>query len=150
MCGGVLVAWLPAAWRANWTGRAAYLTFALAVGVSFALLALGPVKAQRTKPMEDCWSAESGSFANWQNPAGVPAWAASNTFDVVRYAFHPYGWPLLVPAVVGVWVLLRRPDGWGAACVTLLPMLLAFVAACLNKYPFQAARTTAFLRRGWH
>lgn len=172
VCGGVLVAWLPAAWREGWKpvadallywtsggalvaawrssllGRAGYHAFALSVIVSFALLALGPVKAQRTKPMEDCWSAESGSFANWQNPTSVPAWAASNTFDVVRYAFQPYGWPLLVPAVAGVWVLLRRPDGWGVASVTLLPMVLAFVAACLNKYPFQAARTTAFLAPG--
>lgn len=148
VCGGVLVAWLPAAWRANWTGRTAYVAFAVAVGVSFVWLALGPVAAQRTGPMDACWSAKSGSFADWQNPASVPAWAASNTFDVVRYAFQPYGWPLLVPAVVGVWVLLRRHDAWGAACVTLLSMLLAFVAACMQKYPFQAARTTAFLAPG--
>ncbi len=148
VCGGVLVAWLPAAWRADWKGKAAFAAFALAVGVSFALLVVGPVKAQRTGPMDACWSAESGSFADWNRPASVPVWAVANTFDVVRYAFQPYGWPLLVPAVVGVWVLLRKPDGWGAVCTTLLPMGLVFVAACLQKYPFQAARTTAFLTPG--
>jgi hypothetical protein len=148
VCGGVLAAWLPAAWRADGKGKAAFVAFALAVGVSFTLLVVGPAKAQRTKPMEACWSAESGSFANWNNPARVPVWAVANSFDVVRYSFLPYGWPLLVPAVVGVWVLLRNPGGWAAACVTLLPMGLVFVAACLGKYPYTAARTTAFLTPG--
>lgn len=148
VCGGVLAAWLPSAWRSDWKGRAAYLAFAAAVVISFALLTLGPVKAQRTPKLDACWTAESGSLADWNKPARVPLWAASNTFDIVRYSFQPYGWPLLVPAAVGGWVLLRKPGGWVAACVTLLPMLLVFVAACLGKYPYTAARTTAFLTPG--
>lgn len=143
--GGVLVALLPAAWRGGWGGRAAYLAFAAAVLVSFGLLAVGPAKAQRTKKMEDCWTAESGSFADWSQPARVPVWAVANTFEVVRYAFHPYGWPLLLPVVGGALAWWRRPGGRAVACAALLPMLLAFVAACLGKYPYLPARTTAFL-----
>ncbi len=145
--GGVLTALLPAAWRATWSQRTVYALFALAVVISFGLLALGPAKAQRTPEMNACWKVGE-DFADWSAPARVPLWALTNTFDVVRYAFHPFGWPLLVPAVAGVWSLLRKPGGWPIVCVGLLPMALVLVAACLGKYPYSAARTVAFLTPG--
>lgn len=144
--GGVLTGLLPTAWRADWRGKAAFTAFALSVGISFILLAVGPARAQQTAEMKACWS--GGDFADWSDPARVPMWAMSNSFDVARYAFHPFGWPLLVPAVVGAWSLLRKPDGWAVACAALLPMGLVFVAACLGKYPYSAARTVAFLTPG--
>jgi hypothetical protein len=143
--GGVLVALLPAAWRSDWRGKATFLAFALVVCVSFGLLAIGPAQAQRTGPMNACWN---GCFADWYNPASVPGWAITNTFDVVRYSAHPYGWPLLIPALVGAWSWLRKPGGWEATVVCLLPLGLAFVAACLGKYPYAAARTMAFVAPG--
>lgn len=145
--GGVLTGLLPAAWRHDWRGKAAFAAFALSVGVSFVLLAVGPAKAQRTKDMSACWTVGQ-DFADWNDPTRVPVWAVANSFDVARYAFHPFGWPLLVPAVVGAWSFLRTPGGWAIACVTLLPMGLVFVAACLGKYPYSAARTVAFLTPG--
>lgn len=144
--GGVLTALLPTAWRANLAGKAAFVTFALSVGVSFGGFVLGPAKAQRTPDMEACW--EKGSFAPWEEPTKVPLWAVSNSFDVVRYSFHPYGWPLLVPVLVGVWAFLRKPGGWAVVCTAFLPMLLALLAACLGKYPYSASRLEAFLAPG--
>jgi hypothetical protein len=166
--GGVLVALLPSAWKSDWRGKAAFVAFALSVMVSFGLLAVGPAQAQRTGPMNACWN---GCFAPWAEPPTnavispdgvgvssgswlttgplrVPVWAISNTFDVVRYSAHPYGWPLLVPALVGAWSWLRKPGGWETVCVCLLPMGLALVAACLSKYPYAAARTMAFVAPG--
>jgi hypothetical protein len=131
---------------ASWLGVVCFTLFALSVGVSFGLLVVGPAKAQRTKSMEDCW--EKGSFAPWEEPAKVPLWAVANSFDVVRYCFHPFGWPLLVPALVGVWAFLRKPGGWAVACTAFLPMLLALIAACLGKYPYSASRLEAFLAPG--
>lgn len=144
--GGVLTALLPSAWRANWAGKAAFVAFALSVGVSFGLLVVGPAKAQRTPDMDACW--ERGSFPPWEEPAKVPVWAVANSFDVVRYNFHPYGWPLLVPVLVGAWAVSRKPGGWTVACAALLPMPLALLAALLGKYPYSASRLEAFLAPG--
>src|SRR5215471_13103395 len=88
VAGGLLLALLPRARRADWRGRLAYTLLGLAVVASFAALVLGPAKAQQDGAMTDCWV---GHLADWSHPAGVPVWAIASTTEVLRYALMPFG-----------------------------------------------------------
>src|SRR5262249_45701032 len=57
LCGGLLVALLPAVWRErHWSSSLAYLLLAGVVGLAFLGLVLGPVRAQHDPTIQECWT----------------------------------------------------------------------------------------------
>jgi hypothetical protein len=143
--GGVLLSLLPEVWQDRGRGvRAGYVALGLAVGVSFLLLALGPVRAQRDEAMESCWPS---FFPDWSRPATVPLWVFVNSAEVFRYCFPAAGqilFPLAFLGAVGLW-----RQGRGAAVALLAgPPLLALLAACLHRYPYGGARVMVYAMPG--
>lgn len=149
--GGLLVALLPAALLPaplGGEGRTGgfpgmvllYLAWAAAVGVSFLLLALGPVRAQRCAEMDSCWTA---LFPDWHHPWLVPVWAVRSTLGVLQYACPVIGLLLAVPMALGIASEWRRGErAW--LHLLLTPVLLAFFASLIGKYPFGGARVLFF------
>lgn len=128
--GGVILA---LARRAN-IKRLSLLT--LIVMTSFVLLAWGPAKAQRDNAMDSCWT---NYFPDYSRPASVPLWSLLAFTEVTRYAFKPLGQLLFALVPVGAVVLGRRNS-----VLLLAPVGLAFIAACLHRYPFGGARVMVF------
>jgi hypothetical protein len=139
LAGGLLLALLPAAFRANGRDRFAFGVLGLGVVGSFAALALGPAKAQQDGAMTGCWV---GHLADWSHPAGVPVWAVAATTEVLRYGLMPFGQVLVPVAVVGA-VRLGRRDG-ALLTLSIAPLGLALVASLVDKYPYGGARVCAF------
>ena len=139
IAGGLLLALLPAAWRAGRVDRLAYGLLGLAVVGSFVALAVGPAKAQQDGAMTGCWVHH---FADWSRPASVPVWAFVSTLEVLRYALLPLG-QILAPVVVVGAVRLGRRDG-RILMLLLAPLGLALVAALIGKYPYGGARVCVF------
>src|SRR5262249_44902539 len=104
--GGLLLALLPEVRQANeprsWLG---YSVLALAVFGSFALLVAGPVHAQRSEAMDQCWLK---SFPPWDRPWAILYWLPLSVLDVVKYACEPTGQGLAFLAVVGGISLYRQ------------------------------------------
>jgi hypothetical protein len=139
VAGGLMLALLPAALRAGWTGGLAFVLLGLAVVGSFVALALGPAKAQQDGAMTGCWV---NQFADWGRPAHVPVWAVASTAEVLRYALMPLGQILVPVAIVGA-VRIGRRDG-RLLTLLLAPLALSFVAALMGKYPYGGARVSVF------
>jgi hypothetical protein len=142
LCGASLLALLPALWRQrcprNWL---AYGLWTGCVFGAFALLLLGPARAQRCADLYTCWG-ESG-FADWSRPWSVPLWTLVGTVEVLRYCFKPAGQPLLLPALVGALALWRQ--GRRQLVVLLVtPLALACVAAWLHQYPYGPIRLEVY------
>ncbi|HMF18707.1 MAG TPA: glycosyltransferase family 39 protein [Gemmataceae bacterium] len=141
LCGGLVLALFPAVRRQN--QRAIWLRYGilcLVIAGSFALLALGPARAQRCGDMVSCWVRQ---FPNWDKPWTVPGWTLFSTLDMVRYCFDPTGHVLALIAFLGAVVLWRNGQH---ALVMLLcaPWLLALLAAFAGAYPFGGARVEVF------
>jgi hypothetical protein len=142
LLGGLLVALLPAVWQARrslsvWLG---YGLLALVIFGSFALLLAGPIHAQRCGPMTQCWL---DLFAPWDRPWKVPIWTVASTLEVLRYACPPAGQPLALLGVVGIVYFARRGQRTLLAFL-LVPILLAFLAACARAYPYGGARVMVY------
>lgn len=137
--GGVLVALLPQV-RSERRWRA-YGGVAVAVGVSFLLLALGPAKAQKDGAMMSCWL---GFFPDWSRPLSVPGWIVVSSAEVYRYCLPPLG-QLLVPVallgIIGLW----RQGRQETVILLSVPGLLALGAACLGSYPYGGARVMVYV-----
>lgn len=143
--GGLLVAFLTELRHDR--RHASWLTYgllAVAVFGSFAFLAAGPALAQRDDTILRAWV---GAFPPWQEPWRVPHWTFLSTLEVFRYAFEPAGQALAPMAVVGA-VLLCRAGRGPLASLLLVPVGLAFVAACLQRYPYGGARVLAYATPG--
>jgi hypothetical protein len=142
MAGGVIAGTVLRAWQARDRNTlVGMLGVTLLVGVAFIALAVGPAKAQRDGAMESCWVTH---FPDYSRPALVPVWSFFSALEVVRYNLIPLG-QLLVPIIaVGAWQL-HRQRRHAELCLLLGPGLLAFVAACLHKYPFGGSRCEVFL-----
>src|SRR5688500_11796105 len=98
VAGGLLLAMLPAAWRAGWGCRVAYVAVGAAVMAGFIALALGTAAAQRDETMAlDWWQ----NFPDWSRPASVPVWVVVGTLGVLRYAVRPLGNLLAPLAIIG-------------------------------------------------
>jgi hypothetical protein len=139
--GGVLVALLPAVWRARRSASwLAYGLLALAVFAAFAWLTLGPVRAQRCGPLEECWV---NQFADWRRPLHVPVWALLSSLDVVDYSCRLAG-PLLAGLAVLGGVQTWRAGRRSFVALLVMPVGLALVAACLGKYPYGGSRVMAY------
>ncbi len=141
LCGGLLLALLPAVWRSGsartWLG---YGLLALVIVGSFGLLVVGPVHAQRCESMTSCWL---DLFPPWHRPWKVPVWVVASTLEVGRYCCRPTGQVLLAVAALGGFLLWRQGQ---RALVVLLaaPVGLALAASCLRAYPYGGARVLAY------
>lgn len=144
VAGGLLLGLLPAAIRSSWTGRLAYLVAGVVMAGSFAVLALGPARAQRDAALTDYWVSQ---LADWNRPFHVPVWAVGALFEVDRYALMPVGQALLPLAVVGA-LRMARSDR-RLLTVLLAPCGLTLLAALLGRYPFGGGRVNVFLAPGF-
>ncbi len=119
-----------------------YLLLGAAVGAAFVLMAAGPVAAQRTADLDDCWTSH---FPPYDRPSAVPVWVIASTFEVARYCLQPAGNALFPFAVVGLVTLWRtRPAARPAVVALAVPWGLALVAALLHSYPYGAVRLLVF------
>jgi hypothetical protein len=143
--GAVLIAVAPAVVRDGlWRTRLLYALSTAAIVGTFAIMYFGPILAQRTGPMEECWT---GHFPNWSEPWTVPVWSVVAVFEVARYAIQPIGGALLVLAVAGAVAFWRRRE---RAWLVLLggPFALALFAALIKGYPCGGSRLEIFLAPG--
>lgn len=124
------------------TAWIAYGVLAGIVLATFALLLIGPIRAQRDATIVDCWQAMR-QFPDWQNPLSVPGWLLRSTFDLFGYFAKPLGEWLAPLAGVGCVVLWKQ--GQRDWCVLLVaPIVLAAVAACLKAYPYGGMRVMVY------
>jgi hypothetical protein len=141
LCGGLLIALLPAVWRSRrpgtWLG---YVLLALVIAGTFALLLFGPIRAQRCDEMTSCWL---DHFPPLAHPWKVPAWALVSSLEIGRYCCRPTGQVLMVLAAVGTFLLWRRGQ---RAAVTLMvvPIGLALAASFLGAYPYGGTRVMVY------
>jgi hypothetical protein len=158
--GGLLVALLPRVWREvfsplsprgrgeeeswQWAPVLAFCLLVLAVFVSFGLLTLGPIHAQRHTSMTSCWL---NQFPNWQKPWSVPGWMLFSTLDVGRYCFEPTGHALALLAAGGGIVLWRQGQR-ALVALLALPLGLALAASCFRAYPYGGARVEVYAAPG--
>src|SRR5262245_53191806 len=141
LCGAVLLAVLPEVWReGQWKSRLLYGLCGAAVVCSFAVLYIGPISAQRTGTIEECWVAH---FPNWSRPATVPLWSVASTFEVARYAFQPIGNVLLPLAAIGA-ICFWRCGERSLLIVLICPLALSWIAALVKGYPFGGSRLEIF------
>ncbi len=145
VCGSLLVALRFEVWRER-SGRnlAAYGLLAGVVFVSFLLLLLGPIRAQRTSGMEGCWV---HCFPNWSRPWTLPWWSLQATVVIVDYCFRPVGGVFAPLAALGGWLWFRQ----GKQQMLLLlagPLLLGWLAGLLHAYPYTGARVMVYVLPG--
>ena len=141
LCGGLWLAMLPAAWNSGrWRDRLLHVGWAVIIVGAFAALYFGPIRAQRTGPMEGCWA---GHFPNWSKPMKVPVWSVANTVEMLRYAFKPLGSFFVILAAIGGYQVWRRRSFSGIAFL-VVPFGLAWVAALFGGYPYGGSRLEIF------
>jgi hypothetical protein len=143
--GGVLVAFLPAVWRARRAGAwLGYGALTVAVFGTFAWVALGPARAQRDPIILSAWT---GAFPPWERPWAVPAWTVLSTLEVFRYLVEPAGQALAPLAAVGA-VVFWRQGRRDLVALLLIPAGLALVASCIKAYPYGGARVLVYAAPG--
>ena len=144
----ILGGWLLAEFRrmfhkeTPWMARGAYLLFAASAALSFFLLLVGPIKAQSTSAMRDCWV---DGFPNWSKPLEVPLWSILQAGEVARYIAPPWGSAFLFFAFWGARVFYKCGTSHRTLLVLLVtPVVAAWLASLLGRYPFMAARVMAY------
>ena len=141
LVGGILIAFLPLVWRsrslASWL---AATTLAVAVAGSFLVLTFGPIRAQRCGDMESCWL---HAFASWSRPWTIPWWSLKSSVEMVDYCFRPLGGVLAALALGGLWLWANRRE-WKLLALLVVPIALAWFAACLRAYPYTGARVMVY------
>jgi hypothetical protein len=139
--GGLLVAFLPAVWQSKRiSGWLAYALLTCIVFVAFALLAMGPVRAQRHELMDQCWL---DAFPPWDRPWTVPGWLVMSTLDMIRFCCEPAGNALAGVLVVGG-VCFWRNRQRAVLALLVLPIGLALLASCVRAYPYAGARVMVY------
>jgi len=140
--GGWFLSQTPALLRSRSHGDwLSALALAGVVAVSFIVLVTGPIAAQRDASMESCWT---GGFPDWSRPWMVPIWSVISTLNILGYCISPQGWELMPLAIVGT-IVLRRSARPGLLTVLLAPLVLVYIAALLNKYPYCGQRVMVFM-----
>jgi hypothetical protein len=139
--GGLLLAWLPGAWRAGGRGRVAWVIAAAAAALTFAVLYFGPVKAQRVTKLVTEWEKK---YPNFADPLSIPAWLIEHTFGVFQNSYNPAGVVFALVAPLGIWAFWRggRKELVGAGLATFGLVLLA---ASIRSYPYGQNRLMLFI-----
>ncbi|HEV8062564.1 MAG TPA: hypothetical protein VGP68_21975, partial [Gemmataceae bacterium] len=141
LIGGVVLSLLPEVCLSRrqlpWL---AFLFLLVSSSGAFLALLLGPIHAQRCESLESCWLR---AFAPWDQPWRLPVWTAVSLFGVPRYCLDPLADLLLLPAIIG-YVSLWTRDQRSLVILLISPVALAFAAACVHAYPFDASRVIAF------
>lgn len=140
--GGILAAMIWETVRERALG--AYAGAVLAVGVTCALLYVGPVSAQRTPILVSEWLRE---FLDWRNPVGVPLWAAEHTATVFQYNYLPTGFVLAALAPIGA-IAAWRAGKKELVVALVVPFLLAMAASAVKSYPYGFNRLMHFAAPG--
>jgi hypothetical protein len=139
--GGLLACLLPAVARDRRPGTVlGYGLLAAATVGSFAVLLLGPIRAQRSTELIHYWLRQ---LPSWDRPWTVPWWTVASTFEMLRYCCKPTGGFLAVAVAVGG-VTLWRSGQRRLVGFLLVPVLLALLAAYLRHYPYGHARTMLY------
>jgi hypothetical protein len=139
--GGLLVALLPMVVRERgWQVKLTYGVLAVAVFAAFAVLLVGPIRAQRCDTLSECWAP---TFPNLSRPWTLPGWAVWSTVRIADYCCRPVGGALAGLGVIGVICLRRRRPGT-ALVLLLVPSGLAAVAALIRAYPYFGARVMVY------
>jgi hypothetical protein len=139
--GGLLVALLPAVWRERrGTAWLAYGVLTVAVFAAFALLLVGPIRAQRDPTILADWRR---SFPDYQHPWGIPLWVFLSTLEVFRYCLEPMGQALAPLAAVGAVALWLR-GRWATVLFLVIPIFLPLAASFVRAYPFAGARILVY------
>jgi hypothetical protein len=142
LCGGMLVALLPAVYRERrtsiWLG---YSLLVMLIFAAFGLLVAGPIRAQRCDAIVTCWH---GTFPRWDRPWTVPVWTVLGMFEVFRYCFEPMGQTLFFLAAAGALSLWRRGSR-ALLAFMLVPFVLPLLAAYVQAYPFGGFRVLVYL-----
>jgi hypothetical protein len=141
LCGALMVAKLPQIWRERqvrtWLACA---VFGLTIVLSFGILLIGPIRAQRCDQLMGYWTRQ---FPNWGRPWSVPVWTVTSTFEMLRYCAKPTGGLLIM--VVGVGMVQLWKDGRRCLVAFLVvPVVLALLAAYLKYYPYGHSRTEVY------
>lgn len=139
--GGVLVALLPAVWSSrqirSWFP---YCLLAAVVFATFAFLYLGPIRAQRCGPMDECWVR---SFAPWETPRRVPIWLIGSIGSLFNYCIGTAAQVLILPCVLGT-ICLRQRGEQRLLAYLLVPIGLALAASLVKAYPFGGSRVVVY------
>ena len=135
ICGSLLTAFLPSVWqeRRSWQTWTAYGLLTLVVFGAFALIYLGPIRAQRTEILDSVWD----DYPNWREPWMVPLWTAGVIFRLFEHFWRPTGVILVIPLLIGIW-MRRRTSSWAELALLAGPAGLALFATFLGKYPFES------------
>jgi hypothetical protein len=142
LCGGILIALLPAILQHREPRlMAAYGLLGLVVALTFLVLLLGPIRAQRCGEMDSCWLTQ---FPPLHFPWRVPGWVFFSSLDVVNYCYKPVGQFLAVPALVGLFWLWRQKQQ-PLVLLVMVPWLLGLIASFLKAYPYGGTRVDVFL-----
>jgi hypothetical protein len=140
LCGGLLLAMLPAVWKERrWHTVASYFLWAAVVAGAFLLL-LGPIRAQRCAEMDSCWVK---LFPDYSRPWSLPLWIVDSTGGVAHYAANPNGEYLAVLGLIGV-LMLWRQGQFSRLVLLLVPIGLALLASLLGAYPYGSARVLVY------
>jgi hypothetical protein len=133
--GGLILAMLPGLWhnRKQWSSWAAFTLLVLCTLLSFYLLLVGPIRAQRTSALDACWV----NYPNWRSPHLVPFWSVEVFVQLLEHLWRPTGPILVVPAVLGAFSMWRRNKGVELV-VLAMPGVLAMMAAWMHAYPFES------------
>ncbi len=138
--GGLLAACIPLGRLFSRKHILVYLGTAASVGLSFLVVILGPARMQRNAAVDSCWTTY---FPNWSEPISVPMWVIKSWASLPDYSFRPIGMALFPLVALGAVLMVRR--GWTRLVVALVvPIVLAFIASLVGKYPFGGARVLAF------
>ena len=109
--------------------------------ISFLVVYCISMRIQNTTDMMIHWMSR---FPNYAHPGLLPGWAIGLTWDMFRIAFYPLGGLLLFAAILGIWILWKKP-AHSLLILLAAPMALTFFAGCLGQYPWGGTRLTMFL-----
>src|SRR5262249_6866629 len=133
--GGLLVALLPSLWegRRRWQTWLGYGLLVLSTFTAFALLVLGPIRAQQNPVLQNYWV----DFPNWHRPWSVPLWSCGVSLRFLEHVWRPTGGVLIVPALIGARSLWRRQLR-SELLLLAVPVALAMLAAWMHAFPFES------------
>jgi len=130
----------PVVWREKRPSAwAAYALLTAAVGGSFLLLLVGPIRAQHDTAIVGCWT---NAFPDWGRPGPFPAGRCFPHW-ILSYCCKPLGHALAPAALLGAVVLWRRGRP-GLVVLLAAPVLLALAASFAGRYPYGGARILVY------